>query len=82
MDSTILVVDDEPRIVSVIESYLAQYGYRVLKYYNGEEALVLAEKERPDLIILDIMMPVIDGHEFLRRHRKTPIPHHLPDRQS
>ncbi len=76
MAHTILVVDDEPRIVSVIESYLAQYGYRVLKSYNGEEALVLAEKERPDLIILDIMMPVMDGHEFLRQHRKhanTPV---------
>jgi DNA-binding response OmpR family regulator len=76
MTNTIMVVDDEPRIVSVIESYLAQYGYRVLTSYNGEEALVLAEKEKPDLIILDIMMPKMDGYEFLRQHRKqanTPI---------
>jgi DNA-binding response OmpR family regulator len=76
MTNTIMVVDDEPRIVSVIESYLAQYGYRVVKSYNGEEALVLAEKEKPDLIILDIMMPKMDGYEFLRQHRKqanTPI---------
>jgi DNA-binding response OmpR family regulator len=71
-----MVVDDEPRIVSVIESYLAQYGYRVVKSYNGEEALVLAEQEQPDLIILDIMMPKMDGYEFLRHHSKsanTPI---------
>jgi len=76
MTKTIMVVDDEPRIVSVIESYLAQYGYRVIKSYNGEEALVLAEKEKPALIILDIMMPMMDGYEFLRQHRKhanTPI---------
>jgi DNA-binding response OmpR family regulator len=76
MSKTIMVVDDEPRIVSVIESYLAQYGYRVVKSYNGEDALVLAEQEKPDLIILDIMMPVMDGYDFLRRHRKqanTPI---------
>jgi DNA-binding response OmpR family regulator len=76
MTNTIMVVDDEPRIVSVIESYLAQYGYRVIKSYNGEEALLLAEREKPDLIILDIMMPKMDGYEFLRQHRKranTPI---------
>lgn len=76
MAHTILVVDDEPRIVAVIESYLAQYGYRVVKSHNGEEALVLAAKEKPDLIILDIMMPKMDGYEFLRQHRKhanTPI---------
>jgi DNA-binding response OmpR family regulator len=76
MTNTIMVVDDEPRIVSVIESYLTQYGYRVVKSYNGEEALLLAEREKPDLIILDIMMPKMDGYEFLRQHRKeanTPI---------
>ncbi|MBN2043386.1 MAG: response regulator transcription factor [Anaerolineales bacterium] len=76
MSKTILVVDDEPRIVSVIESYLGQYGYRVVKSYSGEEALAVADKEKPDLIILDIMMPLMDGYEFLRQHRKqanTPI---------
>ena len=76
MTNTIMVVDDEPRIVSVIESYLAQFGYRVIKSYNGKEALALAEKEKPDLIILDVMMPIMDGLEFLRQHRKkanTPI---------
>lgn len=76
MTNTIMVVDDEPRIVSVIESYLTQFGYRVVKSSNGEEALDLAEQEKPDLIILDIMMPKMDGFEFLRLHRKhanTPI---------
>jgi DNA-binding response OmpR family regulator len=76
MTNTIMVVDDEPRIVSVIESYLTQYGYRVVKSYDGEKALLLAEQEEPDLIILDIMMPKMDGYEFLRQHRmhaNTPI---------
>jgi len=71
-----MVVDDEPRIVSVIESYLVQFGFKVVKAFNGEEALDLAANEKPDLIILDIMMPKMDGYAFLREHRKsanTPI---------
>lgn len=76
MTNIIMVVDDEPRIVSVIESYLVQYGFKVVKAYDGEEALSVAETEKPDLIILDIMMPKLDGYGFLREHRKsasTPI---------
>jgi DNA-binding response OmpR family regulator len=71
MSKTILVVDDEPRLVSLIETYLEQFGYQVLKAFDGEKALMLAEREKPDLIILDIMMPKMDGYEFLRRHRQT-----------
>jgi len=71
MTNTIMVVDDEPRLVSLIETYLVQYGYQVLKAFNGREALDLAERQKPDLIVLDIMMPEMDGYEFLRRHRQT-----------
>ncbi len=71
MVKTIMVVDDEQRIVSVIESYLTQYGYQVVKAYDGDEALHIADSHKPDLIILDIMMPKLDGYEFLREHRKT-----------
>lgn len=73
---TILVVDDEKRLVSVVEAYLEQEGYRVAKAYNGREALHIARNEKPDLIILDVMMPEMDGLEFMRHHRKendTPI---------
>jgi DNA-binding response OmpR family regulator len=73
---TILVVDDEKRLVSVVEAYLEQEGYRVVKAYNGREALHVARDEKPDLIILDVMMPEMDGLEFMRHHRKekdTPI---------
>jgi DNA-binding response OmpR family regulator len=73
---TILVVDDEKRLVSVVEAYLEQEGYRVVKAYNGREALHVAREEKPDLIILDVMMPEMDGLEFMQHHRKendTPI---------
>lgn len=76
MSQTILVVDDEKRLVSLVESYLEQAGYRVATAYNGREGLEAAERESPDLIVLDLMMPEIDGHEFIetyRRHHDTPI---------
>ena len=76
MAKTVMVVDDEPRLVSLIETYLIQFGYQVLKAYDGEEALKIAEQKSPDLIILDIMMPKVDGYEFLRRYRQaanTPV---------
>ena len=56
MAKTIMVVDDEKRLVSLVESYLTQEGYRVVSAYNGAEALTVAQKEKPDLIILDVMM--------------------------
>jgi DNA-binding response OmpR family regulator len=73
---TVMVVDDEKRLVSLVESYLVQEGFRVLTAFNGREALTLARKEEPDLIILDIMMPEMDGYEFVEAYRKdhkTPI---------
>jgi DNA-binding response OmpR family regulator len=76
MSKTIMVVDDEKRLVSLVESYLVQEGYRVVSANNGKEALPIASREKPDLIILDIMMPEMDGYEFMREHRKeqdTPI---------
>lgn len=76
MAKTIMVVDDEKRLVSVVEAYLSQEGFRIVTASNGREALILARQEKPDLIILDIMMPEMDGYEFMRLHRKeseTPI---------
>ncbi len=73
---TVMVVDDEKRLVSLVESYLAQEGFRVVTAFNGREALNSARKDEPDLIILDIMMPEMDGYEFLEAYRKdhkTPI---------
>lgn len=76
MSKTIMVVDDEKRLVSLVESYLTQEGYRVVSAYNGKEALTVARREKPDLIVLDVMMPEVDGYEFMRKHRaenNTPI---------
>ena len=76
MSKTILVVDDEERLTSLVKAYLTQEGFRVVTAHNGREALFLARQEKPDLIVLDLMMPEMDGHEFMRLHRKereTPI---------
>lgn len=76
MPKTILVVDDEKRLVALVESYLVQEGYRVVTAFNGREALGVAEKEHPDLVILDQMMPEMSGYDFMRAHRTehdTPI---------
>ena len=76
MAQTILIVDDERRLVSLVQSYLTQDGFRVVTANNGREALAVARKEKPDLIILDIMMPEMNGYDFMRQHRNersTPI---------
>jgi DNA-binding response OmpR family regulator len=76
MTQTIMVVDDEKRLVSLVESYLKQEGYRVVTAFDSREALAVAKKQKPDLIILDLMMPEMDGHEFIQAYRldhKTPI---------
>ncbi|VAW30657.1 Phosphate regulon transcriptional regulatory protein PhoB (SphR) [hydrothermal vent metagenome] len=76
MSKTILVVDDEPRLVALVKAYLEQGGYQVVAANNGRDALFVARQEKPDLILLDIMMPEMDGHEFMRVHRQeqaTPI---------
>jgi DNA-binding response OmpR family regulator len=76
MQKTILVVDDEKRLVSLVSEYLQQAGYRVVSAYDGQEALSIARLEKPDLIILDLMMPEMNGYEFMQAHHKemnTPI---------
>lgn len=76
MSKTVLVVDDEARLVNLVKAYLEQGGFRVVTAKNGREALFVARQEKPDLILLDIMMPEMDGHQFMRVHRQerpTPI---------
>ena len=76
MARTILVVDDKASMRRLVESYLREQGFRVVTAANGQEALFMARHEKPDLILLDIMMPEIDGYEFIRiygRERDTPI---------
>jgi len=76
MSARILVVDDEPPIVDVLVYNLERANYQVLVARDGEEALALARQEQPDLIILDLMLPRLDGLEVcraLRREREVPI---------
>ena len=76
MAKTILIVDDEPEIVRFVRAYLEDAGYRVVTASEGQEALFTARHEKPDLVVLDLMMPGMDGWDFIRRYRQerdTPI---------
>jgi DNA-binding response OmpR family regulator len=76
MARTILVVDDEKRLRELVKAYLEVEGFRVVTAGDGQEALYVARHEKPDLVILDVMMPELDGLGFMRAHsreRDTPI---------
>ena len=66
----VLVVDDDPNICDVLRMYLENEGYSVILSYDGEEALVKFNALKPDIILLDIMMPVLDGLEVCKQVRK------------
>ena len=68
---SVLVVDDEPRLVDVLRMNLEVEGYRVLEADNGLEALERLKADLPDLVVLDVMMPELDGFETLRRIREV-----------
>ncbi len=74
--SKILVVDDEAKIVRLVRSYLEQSGFSVVEAADGQTALIQARREKPDLVVLDLGLPGIDGLEVarvLRREGNTPI---------
>lgn len=76
MSKTILVIDDEPKIVEICKDYLTTAGFAVITANDGAKGLAAARKERPDLIVLDLMMPEMDGLDVcreLRRDSTTPI---------
>lgn len=74
----ILVVDDLPANTRVLESLLVRDGYRVTTAENGEEALAAVAKDRPDLVLLDILMPKVDGYEVCRRLKSDPATRLVP----
>jgi len=76
--STILVVDDEPRNVKLLEALLRPLHYEVLKAFDGEEALSIVNKTSVDLVLLDIMMPKMDGYEVCRRLKESEITRLIP----
>lgn len=71
MNNTILVVDDEKEIRNLIEIYLKNEGYKVLKAEDGEEGLKILENEKVHLIVLDVMMPKMDGIQMCQKVRET-----------
>lgn len=76
MQERILVVDDEPKIVKLARDYLEKSGFQVLSAGEGPTALAMARRERPDLIVLDLMLPGINGYDvcrMLRRESAVPI---------
>ncbi|HET6533082.1 MAG TPA: response regulator [Actinoplanes sp.] len=77
-DATVLVVDDVPQNVRLLDAVLTSHGYRVVTADSGERALGLLTAEAPDLVLLDIFMPGMDGHEVCRRIRQEPATAFLP----
>ncbi len=76
MSNTILVVDDQSSVRQLLSEYLTEQGYRVITATDGQNAIYQARHDPPDLILLDIMMPKMDGYQFLRQYRQerqTPI---------
>jgi len=76
MEGTILVVDDDRKIVDLLSLYLTRDGFKVLPAYDGERALAVARRMRPDLIILDLMLPGLDGTDVcktLKAESQVPI---------
>lgn len=67
---TILVVDDSKNVRDLLRDYLSGQGYQVLTATDGEDALFILERETVDLILLDVMMPMMDGFSFIKRYRK------------
>lgn len=67
--TTVLLVDDEPNILVALEYLVKQAGYRVVKAQNGEQALSAMAEHRPAIVVLDVMMPGMDGFETARRIR-------------
>ncbi|NNJ10770.1 response regulator transcription factor [Chloroflexales bacterium ZM16-3] len=78
MTRTILVVDDEPGIVQIARDYLDRAGFRVITAGDGNAAIRLARAERPSLVVLDLMLPGVDGLDVTRALRQDPATRKLP----
>ncbi len=73
-----MVVDDNPDIITIVKTILEGKGYHVLSAYSGPELLTCLESQKPDLIVLDIMMPQMDGLEVLTRLKGAPDTSSIP----
>ncbi|HMO60145.1 MAG TPA: response regulator transcription factor [Roseiflexaceae bacterium] len=78
MTRTILVVDDEPGIVAIARDYLDRAGFRVITAGDGQAALRMARSEQPALLVLDLMLPILDGLDVARALREDPATRRMP----
>jgi two-component system cell cycle response regulator DivK len=78
MTKRILVVEDQEDNRQIIRDLLTSAGYELVEAVDGAEGVRLAESERPDLILMDIQLPVLDGHEATRRIKQNPELRHIP----
>src|SRR5205823_8729537 len=76
--ATVLAIDDDPLALELVEAVLAPEGYRVLKATGGESGLQLARQEQPALVILDLMMPEVDGFAVVERLQAEPATSQIP----
>jgi len=74
----ILFIEDEPDQIAMVSLRLEKNGYHVISSLDGEEGVEMAVKEKPNLILTDVIMPGIDGFEVCRRLRKNPATKHIP----
>ena len=76
--SKILIVDDEPEVVEILKFRISNWGYEPLSASNGPDGIKIAESEQPDAILLDVMMPGMNGFEVLSKLRKNEKTKHIP----
>jgi DNA-binding response OmpR family regulator len=74
----VLVADDDAQLLGLVARHLKRMGYRVIEAFDGEKAWAAVEREHPDLVLLDVMMPGMSGWEVCRRIRETPETAHVP----
>jgi len=77
-EASILVTDDDPAVVEMVREFLTGAGYRVLTAYDGRQALQLLDQQHPDALVLDLMMPQVDGFEVISQIRQNPQLRELP----
>ena len=78
MSKRILVVEDQEDNRQIMRDLLVASGYELVEATTGEEGLILAEREKPDLILMDIQLPGLDGYEVTRRIKANPALNHIP----
>lgn len=78
MGQTILTADDDPTILKLMKQELEERGYRVIQATNGQAALRMAESQKPDLILLDVAMPISTGISAFQGIRQSPTIKHIP----